>query len=200
MKTTLLTVLFVLVGCSGGTVAGIKPDPGPAGPQGLQGLQGPQGPTGPQGPAVKSLMYYDATGSLVGPVNPTGQALYVDDSGLLWNVSAAGGSLSVPSLTLTAYYESTDCSGPAFINANAALPLPRVPFISGSNGILYVVPDTGMTSIGGVVAQSMGGLGSGGCGQATNTITGFAVSQMTPSSVLTAPTLPFTGPLHLEYK
>lgn len=126
--------------------AGAQGAQGPAGatgPQGAQGLQGIAGPTGPQGPTGATgpagPRVVDANGKYVGIAS--GSDLWIDSPGgkVLFVEFSTTGSTNA----YRRYYESTDCSGPAYIHFQFLFP---VGAIVDENGHTHDVDGDPVTS------------------------------------------------------
>lgn len=195
MKTTVAVCLLmvVLVGCNGapGATLGVQGPPGPMGPPGPTGAQGAKGDTGPQGPpglpSGSGYVWRDATGLYVGQGL---DLIHLDSDGNVWKIDPESGQVDLGAHTSTqfVYWASTDCSGEPLTAAFTKLP--RLPERLG-DGRWYVRGDT--EHLGFYSAGSM--RGEGGCQPATNAPVQFMRVRLLPNG---APSLPYTGPLHVE--
>jgi hypothetical protein len=131
--------------------AGPKGETGATGPQGIQGTPGSQGnagatgargPTGPAGSTgTGALALFDSKGARVGPITSlTQQAVVLRDfNGQFYSVTTSTDLSDLPESGLDLYFESSDCSGPAFstgINPDVVL----TPTIEGPLRTVYM-PD-----------------------------------------------------------
>lgn len=120
----LLAVATALVACE----KGLKGDPGPVGPQGPRGdpgfvgstgLQGVPGPPGP-GLVVTDSPPSGGTPTVIGPLvgfDPVAGTVILFKDGLVWSVDSGTGSLryAFPQGS-TFFFETTDCTGTAWVN------------------------------------------------------------------------------------
>jgi hypothetical protein len=103
-------VLALLAGCAQ------DDDGGRSGRNGQDGDQGLTGATGPAG-AGGGYRWFDAEGA---QVTLGGELLYWDEAGHAWNVDAETGALFAAYPTIGAiYYETSDCTGTAWVQAFA---------------------------------------------------------------------------------
>lgn len=143
MSLRLAALVLLLTGCSGGNdgamglpgstgETGAAGEQGPRGEQGLNGAMGQAGEVGPPGPRGGSR-WVDSTGAEVGGIvsAPLGsdsdftraQVAYLDADNVEWSLDPETCALSAfplspapPALRSVYYgYESTDCTGDAFI-------------------------------------------------------------------------------------
>jgi hypothetical protein len=114
---------------------GAQGPPGPAGPQGVEGVagtpgvQGPPGPTGPEGPPgapgdIGSVVLRDANGLLVGSFIPAAY-LRSELAGFKTVIHRIGNARYLlvvvnsnvkPGAVGSVFFESTDCTGQAFVD------------------------------------------------------------------------------------
>jgi hypothetical protein len=96
---------------------GDKGDTGAQGPRGYTGYQGPPGPQGPPG----AIDVYDADGQYLGIFNgyERGADIYIPSEDINVLISFGNGDAS-PGLFRPLMYESSNCSGDAYITPEAA--------------------------------------------------------------------------------
>lgn len=207
MKRLWMIGLVLLLGCadenqtpssaggSGGPgAAGAAGATGPAGPPGQAGTKGEPGPAGPRGGGV---LWKDAAGKTI-PVVAHIVPFIVDESatlhfaepdGRIWSLNARRGTIDAASYA-SPYYLTTDCSGPAYIQAMARW----THRVRGAADIVTFADNAKSTM---VVPQSYRPI-SGNCEQINaNALPMFAVSDGT--SIASAPKDLFTLPIHPEY-
>ena len=147
------------------------------GPMGPQGPQGPQGPAGAGGGGVRLL---NASNEELGPIIDSTAAVLTLPSGrkVAAQLFAAGPPVNWP---VTQYYQSTDCSGEAFVawmNLEELLP----PALVRKSGVWAVRPG----SIAQRAVKSMlpyGDNGPGACAATNNTLTLSAFDFYQPSDL-----------------
>ncbi len=124
---TVLLIAALLASCAKGP----KGDPGstgadgPRGPTGPQGLPGGTGPAGPPGPPGPALVVVDsppggATPNVMGPLvafdAAAGTVSFFKD-GIVWSIDSGNGAIAYPfPLGSTFLFETTDCTGTAWVN------------------------------------------------------------------------------------
>jgi hypothetical protein len=123
MKTLVAMALVALVGCRG--PMGIEGEEGPAGEQGPEGPEGPpgepgesgtRGATGDRGARGPGAAWFDATGAEVRVVDGDrgdGSALWEDDDGVAWRVSAGTGELWPTPGGIQIVFNEEGCQGDA---------------------------------------------------------------------------------------
>jgi hypothetical protein len=85
---------------------------GPAGPQGAQGQQGPQGPEGEPGPPGGGFYLYDATGTRIGPMAPSGFVYLASVSAFA--LVTMGGSVHATE-SQWVFFDEANCEGKGFV-------------------------------------------------------------------------------------
>jgi hypothetical protein len=123
-----LALTTVLLALATACTEGPRGDAGPRGPEGPQGPIGPQGATGttgPAGPAGPALVVTESPpggaapnvlGPLVGYDQATGTVSFFRD-GIIWPIDAGSGAINYPfPQGSTFFFETTDCTGTAWVN------------------------------------------------------------------------------------
>lgn len=156
-----------------------------AGKMGEKGEQGVQGQAG-----TAKVVCKDATGTLV---SESPDCLYVDVTGVQWRVDTETGKPVSGALT-TIYYVGSDCSGDGYVSPP---PPPRIAFQLTGETTFRVRPDTLASALSPALS---GQKESNGC---STTLGGKHLSvklqDILNTTPLTAPTLTFVAPLHLEF-
>lgn len=189
--------------------SGPQGEPGPAGadgipgPQGVQGPKGDKGDTGIQGPpgspgGAGQLVWVDASTPpvILGEVREG--LLWVDSvAGLVWHVDPQTGQVDIQrhqQERMLSVWESTDCTGEEFAVPPYPVLLPRTATRFGSDPTYLVRDDS--SAFRPLSARSTRD------GSTCITIAPAASINVLPrgafSPVGPAPSLPFTGPLHIE--
>jgi hypothetical protein len=182
---------------------GLIGDPGVAGPL---GPQGPAGAAGADGAAGPGLVWRDATDALVAPAtglsNPSGiEVFYFDPQKLAWPMDRELGQVTPAAFTTTlgisaVYYTGLNCTGTAY----AGPVMPRFVFKVSGDVTYYVRPDA-LALEGHTDMQSfLSGITTPSCVDHAFTTTLFVMplAACAPTPALTAPELPYVGPLHLS--
>lgn len=199
MTMLLLLALSLAFACA----VPVQGEPGEPGPQGPAGPKGDKGDTGIQGPPGSpggsgQLIWRDADGRVAGDgLN----LIWVDTStGYVWHIDRETAQVDLKAHVVIDswhYWESTDCSGEELVRFHPAetdLPAPRIPFQLSSSSGFRVRTDSAAALL--ITARS---IRDSGCRTMASQVTGsfVALSQM-PVVAAAPPTLPFTGPLHIE--
>lgn len=139
-----LAVAAALAACSEGPKGELGPR-GPEGPSGPSGPQGPIGPTGSAGPGGPALVVTDTPpggappnvmGPLVGFDQVAGTVSFFRD-GIVWTIDSGNGEIkyAFPQGS-TFHYETTDCTGTAWVNTGPE-PVPlQAPLCQKGAGVL----------------------------------------------------------------
>lgn len=184
MKQVIVLALVVSACSSTPGMQGEKGERGDVGPAGPQGLKGDPGTP----PA--SMVWVDSTGALIGS-----QLLFTDSAGVQWPIDTDTGQVNLGAVnTLTSkLYLSSDCSGPAYVEAAGWIP--RQPRGSANDATVYVRRDDDESEE--VLPQSFMALNSCTPG-AQPRMRVLAVADLVthPRRVL----LPVRGPLHVEFR
>jgi hypothetical protein len=206
MKTISASVLVCwLVGCNGGDgqqgATGAPGQPGAMGTMGQQGVQGPPGPQGP--PGASAIAWADATGVVIPgvvlvPAQVGPEVMYFDEHGFMWKVDSETISV-MPYSTSRAYYQSQNCTGPAYYEVSSGNPgavRPRMTFQVEGTGEVRVRNDDSIVS----GAPLCSFVYVGGCAQPSSngapTCEAIGVTPESQTTVVTAPTIQATPPLH----
>jgi hypothetical protein len=143
----------------------------------------------------KQLVWVDKTGAEVGPGDNVSDpvftlATYVDSSGAIWTLDAETGE---PTNTVrkTALYSDSGCSSGQFVIP----PVPRVPFLLGTDPTIYVRPDDLTLSTQAALFQKNS---DGSCSSAGSNAQ--LVVEVSKLKTVSSPSLPFAPPLHRELR
>jgi hypothetical protein len=187
---------------------------GPPGPQGNPGAQGPKGDRGdpgPQGPpGAGAAVWKDAGGAYVAPMTgiwqwgsyfPTfvNRILYLDAEGSVWRMDTeAAAPAPEPFVTQSrTCFESTDCTGEAFVEATAGGGVLGPRMVMAMGGKYYARADGG--AIEPRVRRSCRWIATGTCAPDTTTSGPYGFLPVrTLVEVGPPPATSFAGPLHLE--
>ena len=185
MRTSIVVAVVLLSAC-----AGQKGEPGPAGAQGAKGERGDVGPAGERGAdgaaiaGARIVVWVDANGAVVGP-----ESLFVDDAGVQWPLDRETGEVDL-GVPLALRFGAVDCSGAPMVQ----VPPPRRAFTAGTDGGVYVRPNDSLRAE--VVDVHTQPNGSAACLEAGP----LAVMPLSELRSVAAPSSPFTGPLHVEWR
>lgn len=182
--------------------------PGPRGPAGPRGATGPRGPaglqgaTGAQGPAGSSLSVYDAAGTRLGTfvwaeTATTLRTVTVDAGGTLGLVSydlspwgATGGFADFVAL----YFDSSDCTGPAYIDTSNYMNKAVFPSADVGSATLRAYRVSGAAIPGKVIGSAQYGYGDQAC-----TVSSREMTRAYPTDYLGSfPTPSFVAPYFIR--
>lgn len=172
-------------------LAGADGATGPTGSAGPTGATGPTGPTGPAGAAGQdasaAYRWLDATGAVV---SSTPDLLHHDASGHVWVTDVETGAYVGGTLS-TLYYESADCSGPAYVPTYFR---PMQPFALPSAPTTWYVRPIGLASF--PITTGSYELVDVVCSAVEVDAVVFPLDDCVPSSPITPPSSPWVGPLY----
>lgn len=135
------------------------------------------------------FVWVDATGAVVGPYSGP-QASFIDDQGFMWQLNSVTGKVDAPheGAGASLFFESADCSGPAFMAA-AIRPL-EVRGVFKRAGLWAVKADAV------IVDKTIASDFSGSCSPRSTSVLAV-VAEDALVAAPAKPSLAFAGPLHV---